>query len=128
MNLFPIADEFTSATAAPSTAPMPAVTFDLLTDFVVLAALLLACLVYRWTAPAPNSPVHTSRGERLMYAVGAAASVIVIGNYAIGGFKSFGYDVPTTEKPAAAVGMMLIGQGTDPEQPAALGIDWATET
>ncbi|MFJ2101488.1 hypothetical protein ACIOHR_30445 [Streptomyces anulatus] len=62
-----------------------------------------------------------------MYAVGAGASVIVIESYAVGGFKGFGYDVPTTEKPAAAVGMILIAQESNPEQPAALGIDWATE-
>ncbi|EHM25681.1 MULTISPECIES: hypothetical protein [Streptomyces] len=127
MNVSLVADGFTSATA-PSTAPMPAVTFDLLTGFIVLAALLLACLVYRWTAPAPGFPVQTSRGERLMYAAGTAASVIVIGSYLAGGFKGFKYDAPTTEKPTAAAGPVLIGQETNPEQLAARGIDWATET
>ncbi|GGX37924.1 hypothetical protein [Streptomyces chartreusis] len=84
-------DGVTSAAAAQDTAPMPAVTFDVFTAFIVAVALVLAWLVYRWTAPAPGSPVQMSKGERLAYAIGAAASVIVIGGYLGGGFRGFGY-------------------------------------
>ncbi|WP_447039875.1 hypothetical protein [Streptomyces sp. DSM 118878] len=84
-------DGITLAAASQVTAPLPAVTFDLFTVFVVAVALVLAWLVYRWTAPAPGSPVQASKGERLAYAIGAAASVIVIGGYLVGGFRGFGY-------------------------------------
>ncbi|MFE8941050.1 hypothetical protein ACFYNX_26655 [Streptomyces sp. NPDC007872] len=84
-------DGVTSAAASQDTALMPAVTFDLFTTFVIVVALVLAWLVYRWTAPAPGSPVQASKGERLVYAIGAAASVIVIGGYLVGGFRGFGY-------------------------------------
>ncbi|MCX4967096.1 hypothetical protein OHA98_20300 [Streptomyces sp. NBC_00654] len=40
MNLSPVGDDITAATADPSTVPMPAVTFDLLTGFVFVAALV----------------------------------------------------------------------------------------
>lgn len=87
-------DGVTSAAASQDTAPMPAVTFDLFTAFVIAVALVLAWLVYRWTAPAPGSPVQASKGERLAYAIGAAASVIVIGGYLVGGIRGFEYTEP----------------------------------
>ncbi|MFB6668494.1 hypothetical protein [Streptomyces parvus] len=83
--MFRIEGITTSAAASHGTAP--AVTFDLFTALVAGAALVLAWLVYRWTAPSPEASVQASRGERLAYAIGSAASVIVVGAFLIGGVR-----------------------------------------
>ncbi|PJE95921.1 hypothetical protein CUT44_19090 [Streptomyces carminius] len=127
-------DGVTSAAASQDTAPMPAVTFDLFTAFVVAVALVLAWLVYRWTAPAPGSPVQASKGERLAYAIGAAASVIVIGGYLGGGFRGFGYpetdarpvsrdsrSAALVQGPVAGPGPSWSGRGNAARTPAGCG-------
>ncbi|MEU7282621.1 hypothetical protein AB0A69_28160 [Streptomyces sp. NPDC045431] len=60
------------------------VTFDLITALVVSGAFAAGVLVYRRTAPPEGGQ---SRGERLAVALGAAATVIVIGSYLGGGFR-----------------------------------------
>ncbi|MEU2098656.1 hypothetical protein ABZ741_21495 [Streptomyces globisporus] len=87
--MFRIDGIITSAAASHGTAP--AVTFDLFTALVAGAAFVLAWLVYRWTAPSPEASVQASRGERLAYAIGAAASVIVVGAFLVGGVRAFEY-------------------------------------
>jgi hypothetical protein len=62
------------------------VTFDLITALVVSGAFVAGVLVYRRTAP-PEGATGQSRGERLAVALGAAATVIVIGSYLGGGFR-----------------------------------------
>ncbi|MEU2232367.1 hypothetical protein [Streptomyces vietnamensis] len=62
------------------------VTFDLITVLVVSGAFAAGALVYRRTAP-PEGATGQSRGERLAVALGAAATVIVIGSYLGGGFR-----------------------------------------
>ncbi|MFB7585209.1 hypothetical protein [Streptomyces hydrogenans] len=83
------------------------VTLDVFTGLVVASALAIAWLVFRWTAP--TTAVHqTSKGERLMWAVAAAASVIVVGSYlgdGLRGIERSGEN--STEKPQAAVGMLI---------------------
>ncbi|MER5967508.1 hypothetical protein [Streptomyces sp. NPDC002057] len=102
--------------AAQDTVLMPAVTFDVLTGLVVVAALVLARLVYQWTALTPNSPAQTSRGERLVYAVGTAASVVVLGSYLVGGFRGIQYaQEPAAGKPAAAAPVLSEGEGVAQE-------------
>ncbi|MFF1507522.1 hypothetical protein [Streptomyces sp. NPDC058326] len=64
------------------------VTFDLITALVVSGAFAAGVLVYRRTAP-PEGAIGQSRGERLAVALGAAATVIVIGSYLGGGFRGF---------------------------------------
>ncbi|MGW2471974.1 hypothetical protein [Streptomyces sp. NPDC001665] len=62
------------------------VTFDLITVLVVSVSFAAGVLVYRRTAP-PEGATGQSRGERLAVALGAAATVIVIGSYLGGGFR-----------------------------------------
>ncbi|MEU5137710.1 hypothetical protein [Streptomyces californicus] len=119
-----------AAAAAQDTAPMPAVTFDVFTAFIVAVALVLAWLVYQRTAPAPGSPVHASTGERLAYAIGAAASVIVIGGYLGGGFRGLEYPEANTRSvsrdsrsaalvPGPVAGGSPAGHGLTHARPAA---------
>ncbi|MFJ4614852.1 hypothetical protein [Streptomyces griseus] len=62
-------------------------TFDLITAFVVAGAFAAGALVYQRTAPAEGAATALSRGERLAVALGAAATVIVIGGYLGSGFQ-----------------------------------------
>ncbi|MGW6244380.1 hypothetical protein [Streptomyces roseolus] len=95
MNVSPTASVFTS-TAAQDIGM--AVTLDLYTGLVVAGALAIAWLVYRWTAPAPTAAHQTSKGERLAYAVGAAAAVIVIGGYLGAGLEGVHREEPAEGK------------------------------
>ena len=58
---------------------------DLATVLVVSAGIVIGVLVYRWTEPEPNAAVQTPKGERLGWAAGAAAAVIVVGGFLMGG-------------------------------------------
>lgn len=62
------------------------ITFDLITALVVSGAFATGVLVYRRTAPSEGATA-LSRGERLALALGAAATVIVIGGYLGNGFR-----------------------------------------
>ncbi|MFJ3090152.1 hypothetical protein [Streptomyces sp. NPDC086838] len=115
-------DGITAAAAAQERAPMPAVTFDLFTAFVVVSALVLAWLVYRKTAPAPGSPAQATKGERLVYAITAAAAVIAIGGYLGGGIREFEYpeaDAPPVPRDSRSA-TPVPGPATD-GSPAGLG-------
>ncbi|MFB7982889.1 hypothetical protein [Streptomyces vinaceus] len=59
---------------------------DLFTGFVVVLSLATGWLVYRLTVPSPRATTP-SKGERISYAVVAAASVVAIGAYAGSGIK-----------------------------------------
>ncbi|MVO90638.1 hypothetical protein GPA10_39290 [Streptomyces sp. p1417] len=87
------------------------VTLDVSTSLVVIAALVVGCLVYRWTAPVPGAVVQTSKGERLMWAVSAAAAAIVVGSYLADGIK----DVEREDKKDRAAS--LTTQRTDTGAP-----------
>ncbi|MGW0121713.1 hypothetical protein [Streptomyces sp. NPDC003327] len=79
-----------------------AVTLDLYTALVVGLALTVAVAVYRKTAPAPAAVHPTSPGERLAWAVGAAASIIVIGAFLGEGLRGVErIEEPGTVKPTS---------------------------
>ncbi|MEU0673160.1 hypothetical protein ABZ330_09720 [Streptomyces sp. NPDC006172] len=69
------------------------VTFDLITALVVTGACTAGVLVYRRTAPSESATTALSRGERLAVALGAAATVIVIGSYLGSGFRGIEHGV-----------------------------------
>ncbi|MEU3620165.1 hypothetical protein ABZ725_49000 [Streptomyces sp. NPDC006872] len=63
------------------------VTLDLATVLVVGLALAVGCMVHRGMAPAAGTGSTTSKGDRLTAAVAAAAGVIVIGSFLVGGVQ-----------------------------------------
>ncbi|CAL9677765.1 hypothetical protein SUDANB105_08076 (plasmid) [Streptomyces sp. enrichment culture] len=72
---------------------------DLATVLVVAVGIAIGFMVYRWTEPAPNAAIQSAKGERLAWAVGAAAAVIVVG-----GFLMEGITVEVSpDSPAAGV-------------------------
>ncbi|MET7582828.1 hypothetical protein [Streptomyces microflavus] len=76
-------------------------TFDLITGLVVAGAFAAGALVYQRTAPTEGQTTALSRGERLAVALGAAATVIVIGGYLGSGFRGIEHAADT--QPAGAV-------------------------
>ncbi|MGW4759346.1 hypothetical protein [Streptomyces chartreusis] len=56
-------------------------TIGLGTVLVVTFAAIAAVVVYRWTAPPADAAHQTSKGERLLWALFAAAAVIEIVGY-----------------------------------------------
>jgi hypothetical protein len=76
------------------------VTFDLMTALVVSGAFAAGALVYRWTTPSEGATA-LSRGERLALALGAAATVIMIGGYLGNGFR--GVEHTANAQPRGAV-------------------------
>lgn len=84
------------------------VTFDLITAFVVSGAFATGALVYRRTAPSEGATA-LSGGERLALALGAAATVIVIGSYLGNGFR--GIESTANAQPAGAVEAVKPGGG-----------------
>lgn len=80
------------------------VTFDLITALVVAGAFTAAALVYRRTAPPEGATTALSRGERLALALGAAATVIVIGGYLGSGFRGIEHAVDTQSAGAVKSG------------------------
>ncbi|GAB7109604.1 hypothetical protein JCM4814A_79190 [Streptomyces phaeofaciens JCM 4814] len=83
------------------------ITFDLATVLVVGTALAIGCLVYRWMAPATGTMSTTTKGERLVAAVTAAAAAVAIGAYAVNGIKSV---EPPSERPAPGPTATRIGE------------------
>lgn len=63
------------------------VTASLATVLVAGAAIVIGCLVHRWTEPTPGAASSTSKGERLGWADAAAAAVIVIGAFLASGIN-----------------------------------------
>lgn len=76
-------------------------TFDLITGLVVAGAFAAGALVYQRTAPPEGQTTALSRGERLAVALGAAATVIVIGGYLGSGFRGIEHAADT--QPAGVV-------------------------
>ncbi|KIQ63467.1 hypothetical protein TR51_33015 [Kitasatospora griseola] len=66
------------------------ISFDPITVLVVSGAFATGVLVYRRTTPSEGATA-LSRGERLALALGAAATVIVIGGYLGSGFRGIGH-------------------------------------
>ncbi|MFI0757693.1 MULTISPECIES: hypothetical protein [unclassified Streptomyces] len=79
-------------------------TFDLITALVVAGAFTAGALVYRRTAPPEGATTTLSRGERLALALGAAATVIVIGGYLGSGFRGIEHAVDTQSAGAVKSG------------------------
>ncbi|MGW3377397.1 hypothetical protein [Streptomyces hydrogenans] len=92
-------------------------TLDLYTVLVVACSLVIATIVYRKTAPKPAGAHQTSPGERLAWAVGAAAGVIVVGAFLGEGLKGVErIEEPSTGKPRAAAVQVLIEYGVGKEE------------
>ncbi|MFC8270145.1 hypothetical protein ACFUIZ_31190 [Streptomyces cinereoruber] len=122
MNVSVIAGGFILATAPEREATSLDVRFDLISGFFLLAALIVGWLVYRWTAPAPNATLHTSKGERLMYAVVSAAAIIAIGTYFGDGFGGIErVEKTSTDKPRAAALLVVEHQDHEVTEDAVRG-------
>ncbi|MCX4747046.1 hypothetical protein OG455_16180 [Kitasatospora sp. NBC_01287] len=78
------------------------------TALVVSGAFATGVLVYRWTAPSEGATA-LSRGERLALALGAAATVIMIGGYLGNGFRGIGHTA--NAQPAGAMEAVKPGVG-----------------
>ncbi|MDQ1022520.1 putative membrane protein YeaQ/YmgE (transglycosylase-associated protein family) [Streptomyces umbrinus] len=74
------------------------VTVGLSTVLVAYAAIVIGSVVYQWTAPAADAPVPTLKGERLLWAVTAAAAVIAIGSFVASGINS---EMPVEPHPSS---------------------------
>ncbi|MEU0985410.1 hypothetical protein [Streptomyces sp. NPDC005953] len=81
------------------------VTFDLITALVVAGAFTAGALVYHRTAPPEGATTALSRGERLAVALGAAATVIVIGGYLGNGFRGIEHAADTQSVGAVKSGV-----------------------
>ncbi|MGV4987900.1 hypothetical protein, partial [Streptomyces sp. NRAIS3] len=75
------------------------VTIDLATVLVAGLAIVVGVAVYQWMASAVGAIASMPKGERLVAALTAAAAVIVIGSYIVGGVKS---DAPQNATPGNA--------------------------
>lgn len=83
------------------------ITFDLATVLVVGTGLAIGCLVYRWMAPTIETVSTTStKGERLLAATTAAAAVVAIGAFLVGGIEDI---EPSSGGPAPGPTATLIG-------------------
>ncbi|MEU0360513.1 hypothetical protein [Streptomyces cyaneofuscatus] len=79
-------------------------TFDLITVLVVAGAFTAGALVYQRTAPPEGATTALSRGERLAVALGAAATVIMIGGYLGSGFRGIEHAADTQSAGAETPG------------------------
>ncbi|MCX4687479.1 hypothetical protein OG401_24800 [Kitasatospora purpeofusca] len=82
------------------------ITYDLTTALVVAGALVVGVLVYRRTEPSEGASA-LSRGERLVLALGAAATVVAIGGYLGNGLRG----VERTSDPKSAATVGVLGSG-----------------
>ncbi|MFF8499590.1 hypothetical protein ACF07L_02880 [Streptomyces anulatus] len=80
-------------------------TIDLITALVVAGAFTAGTLVYQRTAPPEGATTALSRGERLAFALGAAATVIVIGGYLGSGFRGIEHAADTQSAGAVKSGV-----------------------
>ncbi|MDX3696915.1 hypothetical protein PV726_43080 [Streptomyces europaeiscabiei] len=85
------------------------VTFDLATVLVAGTALVAGCYVYRWMAPTAQAVTTTTKGERLLAAITAAAAVVAIGAFLAGGIKAA---EPSSGSPA--LGPKITSTGSTP--------------
>lgn len=87
------------------------ITYDLTTALVVFGALTVGVLVYRRTEPSEGAST-LSRGERLVLALGAAATVVAIGSYLGNGLR--GIERTSAPKPTETVGVLGFGVEVGP--------------
>ncbi|MEU3832838.1 hypothetical protein [Streptomyces microflavus] len=73
--------------------------------FVPAAGFDPGALVYQRTAPTEGQTTALSRGERLAVALGAAATVIVIGGYLGSGFRGIEHAADTQSAGAVKSGV-----------------------
>jgi hypothetical protein len=80
------------------------VTVDLFTALVVCIAVTAGVVVYRWGASSADASVATSKGERLLWAVAAAAAVVAIGSFVAQGVG--GGEAPRRGVPSSTTGAL----------------------
>lgn len=64
------------------------VTLDLGTVLVAGTVLAVGCWVYQWMTPTAGTGSASTRGERLLAAITAAAAVVATGAFLAGGIKA----------------------------------------
>ncbi|GGP89435.1 hypothetical protein GCM10010249_04060 [Streptomyces roseolilacinus] len=94
--------------SAPDPRDLSYITYDLTAALVVAGALATGVLVHRRTAPSEGANA-LSRGERLILALGAAATVIMIGGCLGNGFRGTEY----ATKPRSAPSAQALNPGAD---------------